>query len=280
MLGHFHPWTERQGQSGFAWAWLGAAMQATRLPFGVVCAPGQRYHPAIIAQAAATLAEMFPGRFWIALGTGQNLNEHITGDPWPPKPERQSRLAEAVAVIRALWAGETVNHETPWFRVSDAKLYTRPDAPPRIYGAAITETTAEWVGGWADGLITVSKEADGLRKGGGDDKPMALQAAISFAEDEGEALSAAHRNWPIATVDLTKNQDLASPRDFDQETAPTRPEDLKDKLRISADVRRHADWIRRDAELGFGEIYLHHIGPDPERFVREFGEKVLPGLVV
>src|SRR3954462_3616377 len=109
---HFHPWTERQGQSGFAWAWLGAALQATRLPFGVVCAPGQRYHPAIIAQAAATLAQMFPGRLWVALGTGQNLNEHINGGPWPPKPERQARLKEAVTVIRALWAGETVDHET------------------------------------------------------------------------------------------------------------------------------------------------------------------------
>src|SRR4051794_18680627 len=161
---HFHPWTERQGESGFAWSWLGAALQATRLPFGAVCAPGQRYHPAIIAQATATLAEMFPGRFWVALGTGQNLNEHITGDPWPPKSERQARLKEAVAVIRALWAGETVNQKTPWFCVQDARLYTRPATPPRIYGAAITEDTARWAGGWADGLITVGKEADDLRK--------------------------------------------------------------------------------------------------------------------
>src|SRR3954471_20378122 len=107
---HFNPWSERQGQSGFAWSWLGAAMQATRLPFGVVNAPGQRYHPAIIAQAAATLAEMFPGRFWMALGTGQALNEHITGDRWIPKPERRARLKESVDVIRALFAGEEVEH--------------------------------------------------------------------------------------------------------------------------------------------------------------------------
>src|SRR3954469_9126964 len=99
---HFHPWTERQGESGFAWSWLGAAMQATRLTFGTVNAPGQRYHPAIIAQAAATLGAMFPGRFWVALGTGQNLNEHITGAPWPAKPDRKARLREAVDVIRAL----------------------------------------------------------------------------------------------------------------------------------------------------------------------------------
>src|SRR4051812_39172788 len=161
---HFHPWSERQAQSGFAWSWLGAALQATALPFGVVNAPGQRYHPALIAQASATLAQMFPGRFWVALGTGQYLNEHINGDPWPPKPERQARLKEAVAVIRALWAGETVNHETPWFRVRDARLYTRPETPPRIFGAAITEDTARWAGGWADGLITVGKEPENLRK--------------------------------------------------------------------------------------------------------------------
>src|SRR4051794_1820840 len=178
---HFHPWSERQGQSGYTWAWLGAAMQATHLSFGTVCAPGQRYHPAVIAQAAATLAQMFPGRLWVALGTGQNLNEHINGAHWPPKPERQARLRESVAGIRALWAGETVNRETPWFRVRNAKLYTRPGAPPRIFGAAITEDTARWVGGWADGLITVGKDPEGLRRvvnafreGGGDGKPLAL----------------------------------------------------------------------------------------------------------
>lgn len=130
---HFHPWTERQGQSGYAWAWLGAALQATRLPFGVVCSPGQRYHPAIIAQAAATLGSMYPGRFWVAFGTGQNLNEHITGAPWPSKPERQERLLEAVGVVRALWAGETVDHESRWFRV--AAFCTAPRCAPRPDGS-------------------------------------------------------------------------------------------------------------------------------------------------
>ena len=282
---HFHPWSERQGESGFAWAWLGAAMQATSLPFGAVCAPGQRYHPAIVAQAASTLAEMFPGRFWLALGTGQNLNEHINGDPWPPKPERQARLREAVTVIRALWAGETVNHDTPWFRVRDARLYTRPDVPPRVFGAAITPETAGWVGGWADGLLTVGKEPDELRQvvdafrqGGGDGKPMALQAAVSFAHDEEQALASAHRRWTVAAVDLAKNQDLPSPRAFDRETADSRPEDMKDKIRVSADVDRHLEWIRRDAELGFDEVYLHHVGPDPRAFIEAFGETVLPRL--
>src|SRR5918997_4266599 len=125
---HFSPWSERQGESGFAWSWLGAAMEATRLPFGVVNAPGQRYHPAIVAQAAATLCELFPGRFWMALGTGEASNEHITGDRWPAKAERRARLGEAVAVIRALLAGETVSHDG-LVKVDRAKLWTLPAEP-------------------------------------------------------------------------------------------------------------------------------------------------------
>lgn len=126
---HFHPWSEQQGESGFSWAWLGAAMQATSLPFSVVCAPGQRYHPAIVAQAVATLAEMFPNRFWVSIGSGEALNERITGEHWLPKDERNARLKECADIIRALWAGETVTH---YGRVciEEAKLYTRPETPP------------------------------------------------------------------------------------------------------------------------------------------------------
>jgi len=280
---HFHPWTERQGESGYAWAWLGAALEATGLPFGVVCAPGQRYHPAVVAQAAATLASMYPGRFWVAFGTGQNLNEHVTGDPWPAKPDRQARLQEAVGVVRALWAGETVNHDGRWFRVKDATLYTRPNVPPRLLGAAITPETAAWVGGWADGLITVAQPPDQLRRvvdafrrGGGEGKPMALQAAVSYAADEGEALRAARLRWPVAAVDLAKNQDLATPAEFDRATADVAPEDLRDKLRVSSDVDRHIEWIRGDFALGFDEVYLHHVGPDPRAFLDVFAQRVLP----
>src|SRR5439155_26095399 len=139
------PWTRRQGQSGFSFAWLGAALQATALPMGTICCPCFRYHPAVVAQAAATLAEMYPGRFWLALGTGQALNEHVTGEPWPAKPERRARVREAADVIRALWAGETVNHRGK-VSVQAARLYTRPQTPPLLLGAALTLETAEWVG--------------------------------------------------------------------------------------------------------------------------------------
>ncbi|MBM7845117.1 LLM class flavin-dependent oxidoreductase [Herpetosiphon giganteus] len=125
---HLAPWSARQAQSGFVWSWLGAAMQATDLSFGMVNAPGQRYHPVIIAQAAATLAAMFPERLWCAFGTGQLMNEHVTGQRWPAKAERNARLLECVEVIRALWAGETVSYAGTAIQVDEAYLYT---AQPR-----------------------------------------------------------------------------------------------------------------------------------------------------
>ena len=151
---HWAPWSDEQGESGFAWSWLGAALEATSLSLGVVNAPGQRYHPAIIAQAAATLGVMYPDRFWVALGSGQLLNEHITGEPWPIKSERNERLREAADVMRRLWAGETVTH-SGHVTVSEARLWTRPERSPLLVGAAVTPETAGWVGEWADALITI-----------------------------------------------------------------------------------------------------------------------------
>jgi probable non-F420 flavinoid oxidoreductase len=278
---HFHPWLSREGQSGFAWSWLGAALQATKLSFGTVCAPGQRYHPAIIAQAAATLSEMFPRRFWLAIGSGEAVNESITGDPWPPKPERNERLKEAAEVIRALWAGETVNHRGH-FTVRDAKLYTLPKRPPLLIAAAITAETAGWAGGWADGLITVGVQAEGLKKnidafreGGGESKPIMLQSALSFARTKEEALKAAHDQWGHAALTAPLIADLPTPQYFDAACANIPAEALLGRLRISADLEEHWRWIERDAELGVEAIYLHQVGrhalPD---FIEKFGERI------
>lgn len=281
---HFHPWLPEQGQSGFAWAWLGAALQATALPFGVVNAPGQRYHPAVVAQAAATLADMFPGRFWLALGTGQLLNEHVTGDPWPPKPQRQARLKECVAIMRALWAGETVDHGG-LVRVSGAKLYSRPASPPRVMGAAVSAETARWVGSWADGLITVFKPADELkqvieefRAGGGEGKPMFLQAQTAYAPTEEEARAAAYEQWRQAGLQSTVLTELANPADFDRQTRDLQPADMDAHIRISADLPQHVAWIEEYIALGFDEVYLHQTGRDQARFIDAFGERVLPAI--
>jgi probable non-F420 flavinoid oxidoreductase len=281
---HFSPWSERQGESGFAWSFLGAALQATRLPFGVVSAPGQRYHPAIVAQAAATLCELFPGRLWVALGTGEASNEHITGEGWPPKSERTARLRECVDVMRALFAGETVDH-AGLIRVDRARLWTLPATPPRLVGAAVSAETARWCGGWADGLVTINQPRHALervieafREGGGDDRPVVLQVHLSWADSEDEALRVAHDQWRTNVFPLPLCWDLETVEQFDAASAHVRPEDVREAVLVSADPGRHAEWLGELATLGFDEIHLHHVGQDLTRFIQVFGERVLPEL--
>ena len=281
---HFTPWSERQGESGFAWSWLGAALQATDLPFGVVNAPGQRYHPAVIAQAAATLAEMFPNRFWMAVGSGEFANEHITGDPWPNKAERNARLKECVDIMRALFKGEVVDHDG-LVRVDRARLWTLPSSPPQLIGAAVSAATAGWLGGWADGLITIAQPTDVLRSvvdafraGGGENKRVALQVHVSWAPSEDEALRIAHDQWRTNVFSPPLCWDLATVEEFDEAARHVRPEDMRDAVLISSDPDRHVEWLTGLAELGFDEIYLHHVGQEQRAFIDTFGEQVLPKL--
>lgn len=281
---HFHPWNEAQGQSGFTWSWLGAALQATRLSFGMVCAPGQRYNPAIIAQAAATLAEMYPGRLWCSFGSGQFLNEHITGEGWLPKPERQARLKEAVDVIRELWSGATVTHRG-YFTVEEAKLYTRPEQNPLILGAALSEETAEWVGSWADGIITVAKPRedqerfiDAFRRGGGAGKPMYLQALHAYAPDYDTALKEAWTEWRTNLFGSEIQADLKMPAHFEAVGNLVRPEDMTRGVRVSANLDDHIRWLQEDIDLGFDHIFLHNAAADQQSFIQTFASEVLPAL--
>ena len=281
---HFTPWSERQGESGFSWSWLGAALQATDLPFGVVNAPGQRYHPAVIAQAAATLAEMFPNRFWMAVGSGEFANEHITGDPWPNKAERNARLKECVDIMRALFKGEVVDHDG-LVRVDRARLWTLPSSPPQLIGAAVSAATAGWLGEWADGLITIAQPTDVLRgvvdafrAGGGENKRIALQVHVSWAPSEDEALRIAHDQWRTNVFSPPLCWDLATVEEFDEAARHVRPEDMRDAVLISSDPDRHVEWLTGLAELGFDEVYLHHVGQEQRAFIDTFGEQVLPKL--
>ena len=282
---HFAPWSARQGESGFAWSFLGAALATTSLPFGVVNAPGQRYHPTIVAQAAATLTEMFPGRLWVALGSGENSNEHITGDPWPPKEHRNARLRECVDVMRALFAGEEVTHHGR-VTVDRARLYTRPQEPPPLIGAAVSEATARWAGSWADGLATVNAPVDQLRRmidafrdGGGSERAMlVLQVHLSWAPTEEEALRIAHDQWRTNDFDPPVIWDLATVAEFDERARDVTPDDVRAKVLVSADLERHVQWLRELAALGFDEIALHHVGQDLDPFIDAFGEHVLPAL--
>jgi probable non-F420 flavinoid oxidoreductase len=281
---HFSPWSERQGESGFAWSFLGAALQATGLPFGVVNSPGQRYHPAIIAQAAATLAELFPGRLWVALGTGEASNEHITGDPWPTKSERNARLRECVDVMRALFAGQVVDHDG-LVRVDRARLWTLPTEPPNLVGAAVSAETARWCGGWAEGLVTINQPREilerviaGFREGGGEGRPLYLQVHLSWAETEEEALDIAHDQWRTNVFSPPLCWDLETVEQFDLAATHVRPEDVRQSVLVSADLGRHLAWLRELAGLGFDQIYLHHVGRDLRPFIDAFGERVLPEL--
>ena len=281
---HMHPWLEENGHSGFVWSWLGAALQATRMTFGCVNAPGDRYHPAIVAQAAATLAEMYPGRFWIAVGSGEALNEHVTGRAWPGKDERNARLRECADVMRALWRGETVTHRG-LVTVEDARLYTLPASPPRLLGAAVSEETARWVAGWADGLITtvrpreeMAKLMDAFRRGGGEGKPVAVQHTLSWAPREEDAMRAAHEQWRFCTLESEQLWTLRMPRDFAAATRDVTPAQVAEKIRVSADLEAHARWLRDYAELGVAEVYVFNVGANQREFIETFGARVLPGL--
>lgn len=281
---HFNPWTPAQGESGFAWSWLGAVLQATALPAGVVCAPGYRYHPAIVAQAAATLAEIFPGRFWIAVGSGQALNESITGEAWPEKRERNDRLLAAAAVMRRLWAGETVTAPAP-VRTVGARLYTRPAGPLLLVGAALTPATAEWVGGWADGLITVAMPKRELaevvrafRRGGGEGKPMYLKVDLSYARDDEEARTGAWEQWRANIYPAGVLETLRTPEEFEALAEFVEPAKVCEKIRVSADLQEHIRWLRTDIDLGFSHLYLHNVNRGQVEFIEDFGHEVLPEL--
>ena len=281
---HFSPWSERQGESGFAWSFLGAALEATSLPFGVVNAPGQRYHPAIVAQAAASLCQMFPGRLWVALGTGEASNEHITGERWPSKAERNARLRECVDVIRALFAGEVVDHRGRVV-VDRARLWTLPPEPPPLIGPAVSVETAGWVGEWADGLVTVNQPPDKLermiaafRENGGEGKRLAVQVHLSWAPDEDSALEIAYDQWRTNVFAPPLCWDLHTVEQFDIAAEHVSPDAVRDTVLVSADPGRHVEVLRELAALGFDEIYLHHVGREQERFIDAFGEHVLPEL--
>ena len=282
---HLQPWGERQGHSGFAWSWLAAALERTPMTFGTVCAPGQRYHPVIIAQAAATLAEMYPGRFWLAVGSGEALNESVTGDDWPAKNVRNARLEASVDMMRALWAGDTVS-STGLIRARDARLHVHIDRPPLVVGAALSEETARWLARWADAMITVGGHGDtprrvieAFREGGGADKPVFLQVAVSYAPTQEEAEHAAYEQWRQSALAGEQLADLRSPEEFDRATAHLPRETVLRKLRISPDIQRHLAWLEQDRALGVDRIYLHNVARDhQERFIDACAEHVLPAL--
>ncbi|KRF08766.1 LLM class F420-dependent oxidoreductase [Arthrobacter sp. Soil782] len=278
---HFEPWSAVQGHSGFAWSWLGAALATTNLRFGVVTAPGQRYHPAIIAQASGTLASMFPGRFWAALGSGENLNEHITGDSWPAKEIRQQRLEECIDIIRRMHDGEEVTHRG-LVTAERARLWDAPEVKPPLIAPAVSVETAARSAGWADGLVTVNQSHEKLtemitayRSNGGQGK-LILQVHLSWAPTEDEALEVARVQWGSNSLTPPTTWDLARPSEFEEATREVTEEQLRSTVQISADLAVHAQRLREFVDLGFDELYLHYVGTEQKPFIEAFAAHVLP----
>lgn len=280
---HLAPWSLRQGHSGYTWAWLGAALATTGLRFGTVSAPGQRYHPAVHAQRIATLAQMFPGRLWVALGSGEALNEGVTGDRWPDKEQRIRRLEECVDVIRRLLAGEQVSHDG-LVRLDRARVWDLPEVQPELVGPAVSVSSAGRVAAWADGLVTVNQPVETLRRvvasyrdNGGRGR-LALQVHLSWAESEAEAEQIAFEQWRTNVLGGDVPWELETPEAFDQVAEHITMDSVHRSVRVSSDLAQHAEWLAEYAELGFDDLYLHHVGQQQDRFIDEFAEHVLPQL--
>lgn len=288
---HFQPWTPQQGNAAFAWSFMGALGQRTSLPFGVaVTCPGFRYHPAVVAHAAATLGAMYPGRFWLGLGAGEALNEHVIGGEWPEIGVRSAMLFEAIEIIKKLFSGEVVKHDGEYFTLESAKLYTRPEHPVPIYVATAGPYNAKRTGRHADGMITVGaadekiamlweKFGEGAVDEGKDPSvmPKLLQIHVSWADTHAEAEANAVREWPNGGMAFPK-QDVRNPEDFANMAKLVRPEHFTNRVIISADLDEHAAHIQQFVEMGFDEVHLHNVGRNQAEFIAAFGERVLPQL--
>ncbi len=289
---HFHPWTPQQGQAAFVWAWLGAlGAQTSRVAFGTgVTAPGPRYHPAILAQAAATLEAMYPGRFYLGVGAGEALNEHITGDYWPEAPIRLQRLEEGVEIIRRLMTGKVTKYQGTHFRLESAKLYTLPATPPPIYIASSGPINSERTGRIADGYITVGASDEkirtllarfekGAREAGKDPAtmPRIIQLHLSWAESREAAVEQAVREWPNGGMAFPK-ADIRNPEDFAAMAQIVRPENFEGRVFMSPDLDAHTAHLQHYIDLGFDQVYIHNVGLNQQAFIEAFGRSVLPRL--
>lgn len=292
---HFQPWVPSQGQSAFVWNVLTALGERTLGDFGPgVTAPTFRWHPAMVAQASATLAAMYPGRHWLGLGSGEALNEHIVAPYWPEAPERINRMFEAIDIIKKLFtasaAGKDVKHTGAFYKLESTRLWTMPEVAPEILVATGGPVTAKRAGRVADGLITVGaplekiamlfgKFDEGAREAGRDPStmPRALQVHLSWAPTDKEALTNAMVEWPNGGMKFPK-ADIRSPHDFEQMAKLVRPEDYEGRMVISSDPDEHRAAIQKYIDLGFDRVYLHNVGRNQAEWLEVFGREVLPKL--
>lgn len=281
---HFHPWLDDQGQSPFVWSVLGAIAHNTEklvLGTGVTC-PTTRIHPAIIAHAAATVSSMMPGRFFLGVGTGENLNEHILGDKWEPSDIRRQMLAEAVEIIRQLWQGGSQSYYGMFYTVENARIYTLPEQLPEIYVAASGEHAAELAGEIGDGLIGTSPEAKLLKtfdEAGGKGKPRYGQMTVCYARSEKQAIETAHKWWRTAALEGELSQELPLPAHFEQATQSVTPEQVAESMTCGPDPKKHKQAIQKYIDAGYTNIYVHQVGPAQDAFFEFYEQEILPSFV-
>lgn len=280
---HYHPWVDSQGHSPFVWAVIGGISQATktlRLGTGVTC-PTTRIHPAIIAQAAATANTMLEGRFFLGVGSGENLNEHILGDVWPGPHTRLEMLEEAIAVIRQLWEGGYQSFDGVYYEVDNARIYTLPPRSTQIMVAAAGPSAARLAGECGDGLIGTSPDRELIQSfdaAGGSGKPRYGQLTVCYDTDEQRAIQTAKRIWPNAGLPGELSQELPLPRHFEQACQLVTDEMVAQSVVCGPDPRKHLEKIQKYAEAGFDHIYMHQVGPDQESFFRFYEREIIPQL--
>jgi len=278
---HFAPWLPAQGHSPFVWSTLGGiACQTKELRVGTgVSAPIHRTHPVTLAQAAATIETIMPGRFFLGLGTGERLNEQVSNAAWPTPRERRAVLTEAIDIIRELWTGRSVSRQDGHFEVVRARLFTRPATPPPIVVAVGGRQTAKLAGEVADGMLGVAADpdlVDAFEAAAGKRGPCLAQMHMCWAPSEGEARRVAHRWWPIAGLPPRVLSELALPEDFEAAVKLVSEDEVAERITCGPDPELHASAIKRFVAAGFTTIYLHQVGPDQEGFLAFCNKELVP----
>jgi G6PDH family F420-dependent oxidoreductase len=280
---HYHPWVDAQGQSPFVWSMIGALSQVCRLPVttAVTC-PTVRVHPAVIAQAAATSAVLHEGRFQLGIGSGEALNEHILGDAWPEAAVRLEMLEEAVAVMRELWKGDDVSHRGRHYTVQNARIYTLPDSPPKVYVSGFGPKAIDLAARIGDGFVSTAPDGDAVKRfrdNGGGDKPCQAGFKAAFAATADEGARIAYEKWPNAGVPGELSQVLPTPRHFEQASELVTQEKAAEAFVCGNDAAAHLEMIDKYAQAGFDEIYVANTGPNYHGLFQLYADSVLPKIV-
>jgi G6PDH family F420-dependent oxidoreductase len=278
---HFHPWNDAQGQSPFVWGVLGAISQVCRLPVTTaVTAPTVRLHPAIVAQAAATAAVQLDGRFTLGVGTGEALNEHIFGDAWPSETVRLEMLEEAIEIIRELWLGEFTYHYGKHYTVENARIYTRPSEPPKVFISAFGDKSFDLAMRIGDGFITTQPDGEHVRqwKAQADNKPAQAGYKVCVADSQGEGAKIAHHLWANSGLPGELSQVLPSPKHFEQASELVTEEMTREATVCGKDVDGHVEAFGPYASAGFDEVYIANMGPHYRDFFELYRDEVLPRL--